>query len=167
MSVEYDSYLDEHRANVFKGYEWLMTNIPDVIPSDSNLEWLTGFSHDLSKNSVEEYDAYDAYFYGNERTPDVVRDFNYAWLHHIHNNPHHWQYWILRNDDPNEGETVLEMPTDYALEMICDWWAFSFSKGNLTEIFGWYDEHKEYIKLHTNTRKFVEDTLSKIKSKLK
>lgn len=25
--------------------------------------------------------------------------FNIAWLKHIHRNPHHWQYWILLNDN--------------------------------------------------------------------
>ena len=51
-------------------------------------------------------------------------------------------------------------------EMICDWWAFSWAKGNLHEIFKWYDEHKKYMKLHTNTRKKVEDILGRIKEKL-
>jgi len=166
MSVFYDDYLDNHRQNVYRAYEWIKTNLPEVIPEDTNLEWLTGYSHDASKNSFEEYYAYDNYFYGDDRTEEVIKNFNYAWLHHIHNNPHHWQYWILINDDPGEGEIILEMPIDYAIEMICDWWAFSFAKGDLGEIFDWYDKRKQHIKLHPNTRKFIEDTLSKIKSKL-
>lgn len=80
--------------------------------------------------------------------------------------PHHWQYWVLINDDPEEGEIVLEMPYCYILEMICDWWSFSWFKGNLLEIFSWYEEHKNYIKLHPNTRKLVEDILSRIQNKL-
>ena len=50
--------------------------------------------------------------------------------------------------------------------MICDWWSFSWFKGNLLEVFSWYEEHKNYIKLHPNTRKLVEDILGHIKNKL-
>ena len=60
----------------------------------------------------------------------------------------------------------MEMPYCYILEMICDWWSFSWSKGNLLEIFSWYEEHKNYIKLHPNTRKSVEDILGRIQNKL-
>ena len=51
--------------------------------------------------------------------------------------------------------------------MICDWWSFSWAVGNLTEIFNWYDERKEYIKLSDETRTTVENILCKIESKLK
>ena len=70
------------------------------------------------------------------------------------------------NDDPNEGEVVLEMPRKYTIEMICDWWAFSWARGNLHEIFQWYNERKEYIKLHPRTRAFVEDILDRIGERL-
>jgi hypothetical protein len=50
--------------------------------------------------------------------------------------------------------------------MICDWWAFSWNKGNLYEIFKWYDQHKAYMKLSGKTRKTVEDILEKLKAKL-
>ena len=43
--------------------------------------------------------------------------------------------------------------------MICDWWSFSWQKGDLGEIFNWYDEHSDYIKLSPKTRKTVEDIL--------
>ena len=58
------------------------------------------------------------------------------------------------------------MPYNYIIEMICDWWAFSWNSRNLNEIFDWYDEHKNYMKLSDATRKTVEDILSKIKKRL-
>lgn len=58
------------------------------------------------------------------------------------------------------------MPYNYIIEMICDWWAFSWNGRNLNEIFDWYDKHKDYMKLSDATRKTVEDILSKIKEKL-
>ena len=164
MSVQYDNYLTEHKENVAKGFRWLQENIPEVI--EDGLEWQICFNHDASKTDPEEYDAYDAYFYGNNRSYLVVQNFNKAWLRHIHNNPHHWQHWILINDEPKEGMVVIDMPYIYVVEMICDWWAFSWKKGDLNEIFDWYEDRKDYMKLSANTRRSVEYILGKMKDKL-
>ena len=166
MSKEYDDYLYTRKANVKKGFEWIKNNLPEII-TDDGITHQTCFSHDFSKTEPDEYEAYDKYFYGGNRSYQVVRDFKLAWLKHIHRNPHHWQYWILNNDDPDEGELVLDIPYNYIIEMICDWWSFSWAVGNLTEIFNWYDERKEYIKLSDETRTTVENILCKIESKLK
>lgn len=164
MSAQYDLYLQQHKNNVYKGFEWIRQNLPELLVD--GVGWQTEFAHDASKSESDEYEAYDAYYYGGNRSYQVVQDYNRAWSLHLHRNPHHWQYWVLINDDPNEGEIVLDMPDNYILEMICDWWAFSWAKGNLKEIFGWYDEHKDYMKLSDRTRKNVELILSKIKEKL-
>lgn len=166
MSIEYDNYLNEHRNNVKKSWEWIKENIPELAVYASECDELVNYGHDASKNDAFEYDAYDAYFYGNNKSFNVIQNFKHAWLQHIHNNPHHWQHWILINDDPNEGEVILEMPREYAIEMVCDWWAFSWAKDNLHEIFKWYHEHKDYIKLHPRTRAFVEDILERIGERL-
>ena len=70
------------------------------------------------------------------------------------------------NDDPEEGTVALDMPYRYILEMICDWWAFSWKDGELTEIFDWYKMHEKHMILSEDTRKTVEDILEKIKKKL-
>ena len=166
MSYQYDQYLAKHKENVRIGFEWIQTNLPDLVKDIPNLEWQCRFAHDQSKSEPDEYEAYDAYFYGGNRSFKVVQEYRKAWLLHLHRNPHHWQYWVLINDDPKEGEILIEMPVNYIFEMVCDWWAFSWSKDNLQEIFNWYDEHKNYMKLHPNTRKKVEEILGKIKEKL-
>lgn len=166
MSYQYDQYLAKHKENVRNGFEWLQTNLPELVKDIPNLGWQTGFAHDQSKSEPDEYEAYDAYFYGGNRSFKVVQEYRKAWLMHLHRNPHHWQHWVLINDDPKEGEILIEMPINYIFEMVCDWWAFSWAKGNLQEIFKWYDEHKKWIKLHPNTRKKLEEILSKIKEKL-
>jgi hypothetical protein len=168
MSQKYDEYLQNHLSGVLRAFEWIVKNIPDIFGDDSvrrDVEYNIIYAHDKSKYGQEEYEAYDNYFYGN-RSYDVVNAFNYAWLHHIHNNPHHWQYWILNNDDPEKGEHILDMPDCYIIEMICDWWSFSFNKGQINEIFKWYDEHKKYMKLSDYTCKKVEDILKAINFKL-
>ncbi len=110
MSDQYDRYLDQHRRNVRRGWEWLVDNLPDLF-SKVDLQAMKTqiLNHDASKDSPEEYVAYDRYFYGGNKSFRVVQDFRKAWLHHIHENPHHWQHWVLNNDEPEEGEVILEM----------------------------------------------------------
>ena len=167
MSVQYDEYLEKHKKNVRKAFEWIRDNIPELmINKYDDLEWQICFGHDESKLKKDEYDAYDAWFYGANRSYQVLCDFRKAFNTHIHRNPHHWQHWVLIHDEPDERETILDMPDNYIIEMICDWWAFSWAKGDLTEIFKWYDEHKDYIKLSDNTRDVVDFILRTIKRKL-
>jgi hypothetical protein len=170
MSKEYDLYLEQHRANVAKGFYWIQENLPELLIDIPNVsyEHQICYSHDNSKDDSAEYKAYDAYFYGRNRSFQVVQDFQYAWLTHIHKNPHHWQHWILVHDDIKNGklETILEIPYNYIIEMICDWWAFSWARSNLYEIFNWYDEHSKNMKLAPETRTTVESILNKIKNTL-
>ena len=168
MSVKYDEYIQKHENDVWEAFNWLHINIPELCDEET---WqkayrLCAYMHDNSKHDNAEYDAYDAYFYGNNRSYEVVQNFNKAWLHHIHENPHHWQHWVLINDDPDNGEIILDMPNEYIIEMVSDWWSFSFRKGDLYEIFNWYDEHKDYMKLSDKTRSKVNHTLEMIKRKL-
>lgn len=165
MSYQYDQYLVQHRANVKRGFDWIRENLPELL-SGVECGWQIEFAHDKSKNESDEYEAYDAYFYGGNRSYFVVQMYQRAWLLHIHRNPHHWQHWVLINDDPEKGEIVLDMPYNYIIEMICDWWSFSWAKENPMEIFTWYDEHSQYIKLGDITRITVERILSEIKKKL-
>lgn len=163
MSAAYDKYLDEHRSGVSSGYSWLMRH---GILSNRSYSMLSKIMHhDDSKFDESEYDAYDKYFYG-EKTSEVKESFDFAWLHHIHCNPHHWQYWVLINDDESDGTKALMMPNDYVIEMICDWWSFSWKTGNLYEIFDWYEGHKDRMILHKNTRELVEEILNDIRTEL-
>lgn len=165
MSYEYDKYLTEHIRNVRTAFFWINSNLPEIIENYSEARAYI-IDHDRSKYEAEEYDAYDKYFYGGSRSYAVVRNFNLAWLHHIHTNPHHWQHWVLINDDSDIGIQALDIPNSFIIEMICDWWSFSWTKGNLFEIFEWYNSHKNYMMLSEKTRRFVESYLEKIKSKL-
>lgn len=169
MSTLYDTYIQEHKAAVAEAFSWIEENLPDILLPEfaGTYSWNTTYSHDESKYLTEEYKAYDDYFYG-DKSYEVVKAFDYAWLHHIHNNPHHWQYWILFEDDPKTGTPykVLDMTDPYIIEMICDWWSFSFRAGDKYEIFNWYDDHKAKMLLSDKTRKRVEYILGQIKNKL-
>ena len=168
MSIKYDSYIFEHIANVQHGLQWMRDNIYDVADFET---WARAINnadkHDNSKWSNEEYDAYDNYFYGN-RSSSVVREFDRAWLHHIHCNPHHWQYWILFEDDPMTGHPykVLPIPKEYILEMVADWWSFSWKTEKLDEIFTWYDAHKKTILMNAESRVYLNKVLDALKKAL-
>lgn len=182
QNPQYEEYLTQHIGNVKKGYEWLKENIPDVVSVDNYFDEIQYYgeldeiikAHDRSKYTRVpdaehyyelscEYDAYANYFYG-EQTPEVKECFNRAWLAHIHANPHHWQHWMLQNDE--DGLILIDMPYVFVVEMIADWWAFSWKANNLYEIFSWYEKNKKGILLSDKTRKNVEMILGKIKDKL-
>lgn len=161
---KYIDYLKQHISNVRKGYQWICDNLPELIPTDLINTVDTNINmHDQAKFSDEEFDAYADHFYG---TKSKAHDeaFDYAWLDHIHKNKHHWQYWMLQNDE--DGLKCLKIPTEYLIEMICDWWAFSWNKGNLQEIFNWYDSHKKGIQMNEESRGELEKMLAQIKNKL-
>ena len=170
MSLKYDEYLNEHIQNVTNGLRWMADNLDlrklgisqiDISDALKNVG-----EHDCSKFETEEYRAYDDYFYGGNKSYAVKTTFDYAWLRHQHVNPHHWQYWVLINDDDGINR-ALPMPKVYILEMIADWWSFSWKSDNLEEIFDWYDKHKDKMLLHEKTRKLVEDILEAIKDNVK
>ena len=159
MSQLYDDYLREHMANVGKAWDWMRDNLPVSPVLETKVENLVRM-HDVSKTKMDEYRAYDDYFYGGGNRSD----FQKALLKHIHRNPHHWQHWVLVNDD--ETMEALEMPPEYVYEMIADWWSFSFKHGNPRGIFSWYETHEQGIILHPKTKNLVESILGQIKEKL-
>lgn len=123
------------------------------------------FVHDLSKFSRAEFWPYVAYFNLKgtwEHDPNMKREvkdrFDRAWLHHIHKNPHHWQYWVLRTD--SEGVKVLEMPDKFVREMCADWEGVGACFGKLPGHAGrWYVENRATMALHPVTRIRVEELL--------
>lgn len=180
---QYEEYLTVHIGNVKRGYEWLKENLPEVVSEDNYIEETAYYGeldeiidqHDKSKytkipdveNYYElkcEYDAYADYFYGDEQTPEVKEAFNRAWLAHIHANPHHWQHWMLQNDE--DGLILLDMPYVFCVECVCDWWSFSWKSDNLYEIFDWYEKNKTGILLSDKTRKIIEHILDELRKKL-
>lgn len=167
MSKDYDVYLATHIRDVKRSYEWCI-KYGILNGLDVNLGVLENRidTHDTSKFHTAEYEAYDAYFYPSEddSANDVDGTFNKAWLGHIHKNDHHWQHWVLLNDDPVGDEyEALEMPNEAVVEMFCDWFSFNGKNGNDRSIFDWYAEHKHIMKLHPSSRDLIELLLAKVK----
>lgn len=103
VSIQYMQSLENHIAAVVRAGEIMGIDADQLA------------RHDASKYSKAEFEPYAQKFFG---TPDE-QSFKDAWLHHLHNNPHHWQHWVLMNDE--EGWEAVWMPPHFTLEMIADW----------------------------------------------
>jgi hypothetical protein len=151
--------------------------------------------HDLSKFGRAEWGPYVAMFYGaplkdiehNERALAagclcstcqrqiaIVAErkqrqaaFNFAWLHHIHVNPHHWQHWVLHEDS---GKTLVLVPDAViADEMLADWMgagqkvlARPTMRVCVAETVKWYAANHQRMLLRDPVRQRIEENLMRL-----
>ena len=115
--------------------------------------------HDDSKYSNDEFGPYRHWFYPIEGEEKNKLAYDKAWLHHLHNNPHHWQYWVNINDDGSKE--AIEMDEIYLAELFCDWVGMSYKFHNNPNDF--YNQRKEGIILAPLTRKKLEALLALVK----
>lgn len=149
--------------------------------------------HDLSKFRPSEWQAYADSFYRDAPTDVMVEfgltkisesdarwgafqerlatikasrraAFNYAWLLHQHRNDHHWQHWLLQED--NGPRLVLLMPAVCADEMLADWVGAGTKiltrptlRHCIAETIAWYCKSRGLIQLRDATRARVERNL--------
>lgn len=167
---EYNEYIELHRANVMKAFEEHMLPYLENVYDASHIVSLRNQlkEHDLSKYDKEEYDAYAHKFYpsGSMTEESIRSEFAYAWLHHLHNNKHHSQYWYIRNDTDHEDDRPLDMPLDYIIEMLCDWGSFYYMNeekkpgiNTNSTAHMWWDEHNKDFSLSLKTVSIIEDLL--------
>lgn len=84
--------------------------------------------------------------------------FDFAWLLHQKRNKHHWQWWILPED--NGGIKAFEIPYRYCMEMICDWIGAGKAQGYGDNTKEWYEKNKDNMIFHPKTRKFIEEKIN-------
>ena len=140
--LRYLTYLFKHKFYVF--VEACKLGIP-----------LQGLLHDVSKLYPEEFVPYANYFYGKDEKDEEA--FRAAWLHHQHRNPHHWQYWVLRNDDGTVN--VLDMPLNYRKEMLADWRGAGKAINGFDDTAKWYLINRYKMWLHPATREWIDQQL--------
>lgn len=126
-----------------------------------------GLVHDLSKFRPSEWFPYAWHFYGPDshhkdgshiaRGGTEDKAFDFAWLLHQKRNRHHWQWWMLPEDDG--AVKLIEMPIRYVKEMICDWIGAGRAQGvkNWQDPSPWYRLNKGKIQLAPTTRWLLED----------
>jgi hypothetical protein len=121
-----------------------------------------GVTHDLSKFRPSEFFPYRDYFYGgyprDAKPPEVQAAFDRAWLYHQHRNNHHWQHWVLREDDG--GTKMLPMPDACRRELLADWMgagrAITGKSGGTAD---WYRKNRERQHINAETRAWIDGVL--------
>lgn len=176
---QYMDYIEEHRNNVKKAYEFISEKIIQNCSDNIILTTIDSLkeeieSHDESKYSSEEFDAYRRKFFptsleqlqeDENKLKEMEEEFEKAWLHHFSNNDHHPKFWCYVKKE--DGKYVLskdkleplDMNLSSILHMICDWEAMSIKFNGYT--IDWYihkatDERKC---MSTNTIRTVEKLL--------
>jgi len=163
MYWKYLSYVIRHKWFVF--LEACRLGIP----------WL-GVIHDLSKFLPGEFIPYAKHFYGPDshhkdgsHAPKGIhtgRDetgyykagdtgdlaFDFAWLLHQKRNRHHWQWWVLLEDDG--GTKLFDVSDRYRREMLADWRGAGHALGT-PDTRAWYEKNKGKMKLHPHTRDWI------------
>jgi len=160
---EYNDYLDNHINNVILAFELCDKNRlkelteyndEDLIDIKEQIE-----CHDQSKYGEEEWEPYLNWFYPiDENASKDEYGYDIAWIHHCHNNPHHFQYWICIDDD---GTTrPIDMPLNYIIEALCDWHSFS-AKNSDSTAYKWWQDHKDVFAMTDKTKEWF-DTLCEL-----
>jgi hypothetical protein len=133
-----------------------------------DVPWL-GLLHDWSKLRPDEFFPYARYFYesdgshrnirdetGYYKPTDTGTDFDFAWLLHQKRNKHHWQWWILPEDEG--GFKTFPMTNKYRREMLADWLGAGLANGT-PDTGAWYRKHRDVVRLHPDTRRWIEQML--------
>jgi len=166
---KYRSYLKKHIKNTIDVWKDVLR---PAVASDLDQDLLSEVdaliaSHDESKYDDLEWQGYLDNFYPADE-PSLTKEeveiqFKYAWLHHQHLNEHHWQYWVLMEDDNPGKPEPLDMPIQHVLCMLADWASFRYGERLNTKYDGefnstreWYDANKEKQIMTDNTRELVE-----------
>ena len=156
---QYKKYIQHHLKNIQIAYQEEIVNNPNTyLLIDKELLkklYKRVLTHDKSKYSMEEFNAYRKNFYpiNNKEKEENKKDFEKAWEHHWNNNSHHWeyrqnkQYFNINND-----EEVLDV-----LENILDWIAMGYKfKDRPTD---YYEKNKDKIILCDKERAYLEHVL--------
>lgn len=140
--------INKHRDQVKMAYSWLKkAKLPSLIISED--------TDKVIMHSIRHHDEDVRSSAGQ----DIKNDIEYLW--HLHKNNHHWQYWMLIDDE--DGIILLDMPFNCIVEMICDWMAPYMGNGKIREFLEWYDEHRNYMSLSQNTRKIINSIIGDIR----
>ena len=135
-----------------------------------------GIIHDMSKFLPSEFFPYAKNFYNKDGTKKEKKrdksgyykptdtgnkDFDFAFVLHQKRNRHHWQWWIIPDD--NQKVKILDIPIKYVKEMVCDWRGASKTHGTSTgTVKNWYQKNENKITLHKNVKIMIKCHLLKI-----
>jgi hypothetical protein len=128
-----------------------------------------GLVHDLSKYNPKEFFPYAYHFYKDNRpkrdptgyykpTDTGNPVFELAWVHHIHNNKHHWQWWTIPTD--GNGKKTYPISEKFCKEMICDWTGAHKAQKTKGSVIEWYMINKDKMLFHEKSKIYIEHLLN-------
>lgn len=163
--IQYLKYVRRHKWFVFRGFRY--TGGSPIL----------AIFHDLSKFFPQEWFPYVHSFYNrdgskrNVRNADgsydptkVSREFDYAWKSHQLHNAHHWQHWVLINDE--DDTYPLPIPDKYIREMVADWIGAGIAIAGRADPAPWYERNKYKMILHDESRAKIERLLEIVSEKI-
>lgn len=132
-----------------------------IIGPEHPYQWLVWIwrllIHDWTKFLPDEYFPYANHDFSRDDEYEDP-DFDLAWNHHQKRNRHHYQYYLLRND--NGTEKCLEMAALDAREMLADWASFSLKMGkDFAFTKHWYLKGYHQKVFHPLTRQWLDNYL--------
>lgn len=167
---EYENYLSTHIINTISVWKDVLRPAIELDFNHAILEEIDILveEHDQSKWDDEEWFGYLDNFYPEDEPlmteEEVETQFKYAWNRHANCNPHHWQYWVLLEDDNPGKPEALDMPIEHVMSMLCDWSSFRYgtadggldgdNKGTTRD---WYEENKNKMFMTDATIKLIEE----------
>lgn len=129
--------------------------------------------HDWSKFLPSEWFPYAQHFYGDNQGEGLraigefglcelapwgfyAKDrFTSAWNLHQKRNRHHWQFWLVVQDD---GEAFpLPIPEKFLREMVADWAGAGRAIKGTWEVASWYEKNRGRMRLRVEDRARVEE----------
>jgi hypothetical protein len=155
--IAYFRYVVAHKYHVLRAS--LRLGIP-----------LRGLLHDLSKFRPDEWGPYSEYYYGEYPQShdeiqrglppqNVVIRYWDANRRHFNRNSHHWQHWILFQED---AVKAMPIPLPVLKEMLADWYSFAVCHGAVD---GWkaslkhWQAHQDNILMYPDSKKWIDDNL--------
>lgn len=159
----YDKYIERHRENVEKAAWYMIEECKELntffMDEELCYQFLQAISkHDLSKYSLEEYDAYRKFYHpiDDEERNSAQEDYMAAWAHHLAHNNHHWQARSDKKDfDPNKLEDIVPL-----LENIADWLAMGYEFNDRP--YQYYEKNKDKIILHPKEKTLLEKIIYEV-----
>jgi hypothetical protein len=173
--VRYLAYVLRHKWFVFWGCMTLGIPLWRALVHDwtkfTPAEWGPYVRRFYGPNGYKPAPGSKGYDHNQNKGQDTA--FDNAWKHHWQHNPHHPEYWTVKNwqhaGSPDEwgssnGELVQPMPETYTREMVADWYGAGMAQGK-PDIYAWYIEGRDRRKIHPDTYALVDQIVDEARIK--
>lgn len=109
----------------------------------------------MSKLSWLELNGYVRYIF-----VDKDKDkFQLVWNHHLKNNKHHPEYWIIPNKKDGHKMEVLDMPEKYVREMVADWHGAGMAYVGHDDVTEWFEGNHKRFNFSDKTKEILKVVL--------